>query len=64
MWKSSKGHRQNAFPRVGVVIVQGTKPAQIIIEIVGGDTVKAIGPLFETAVIGVDVLDMNRALDT
>jgi hypothetical protein len=46
------------------MIVQGAKPAQIVVEIVGGDAVKALNPLLETAVIGIDVLDMNRAFDT
>jgi hypothetical protein len=64
MWEFPKSHSQFAFPRVGVMIVQGAKPAQIVVEIVGGDAVKALNPLLETAVIGIDVLDMNRAFDT
>ena len=63
MWKLPKSHSQDTFPRVGVVVVQGTKPAQVIVQIVGGDAVKAIEPLFEAAMIGVDVLDMDSALD-
>ena len=45
------------------MIVQGTKPAQVIVKIVAGNAVKAIEPLFEAAVIGIDVLDVDSALD-
>jgi hypothetical protein len=46
-----------------MVVVQGTKPAQVVVQIVGGDAVKAIEPLFESAMIGIDVLDMDSAVD-
>jgi len=46
------------------VIVQGAKSVQIVVQVVGGDTVKAIDPLFEAAVVAVDVLNMVRTIDT
>ncbi len=46
-----------------MLAVQGAEPAQVIIEVVGGDAVKAMGPLFEASMVGVDVLNMDCALD-
>jgi len=46
------------------VIVQGAKSVQIVVQVVGGDTVKAIDPLFEATVVAVDVLNMVRTIDT
>lgn len=46
-----------------MVAVQAAEPAQVVVEVVGGDAVKAIEPLFEVAVIGIDVLDVDGALD-
>ena len=53
MWKFPQGHRQDAFARVGVVVVQAAEPAQVIVQIDGGDAVKAPEPLLEAAVIGI-----------
>lgn len=64
MWKFPKSHSQDIFFRVGVVVIQGTKPAQVIVQVVGGNAVKATDPLLEAPVIGVDVLNMNCAFDT
>lgn len=47
-----------------MVVIQGTKPAQVIVQVVGGNAVKATDPLLEAPVIGVDVLNMNCAFDT
>ena len=46
-----------------MVAVQRAKPAQVVFQITRGNAVKAVQPLFETAVIGVDVLDMDGAVD-
>ena len=46
-----------------MVAIQGAKPAQVVLQITRGNAVKAVQPLFETAVIGVDVLDMDGAVD-
>ena len=40
-----------------MLAVQGAEPAQVIIEVVGGDAVKAMDPLFEASMVGVDVLN-------
>ena len=43
------------------VAVDGPSPAQVIGEVCGGHPIKMAQPVFETAVISVDVLDMNGA---
>lgn len=58
-----KLHRQDTFPAGGVVVVQSAKPAQVIVQITCGNAVKAVDPLLEAVVIGVDVLDMDGAPD-
>jgi uncharacterized protein with ACT and thioredoxin-like domain len=63
MWKFSKGHSQDVFPKGRVLVVQRTEPAQVVGQVMGGDAVKAMDPLFETRVVGVDVLNMDCALD-
>ena len=57
MWKFAKSHSQDVFSRGCVLAVQGAEPAQVIIEVVGGDAVKAMDPLFEASMVGVDVLN-------
>ena len=52
MWESAQSQSHGAFPGVGVVVVQGTEPAQLNVKIVGGDAVKAIESLFEAPVTG------------
>jgi hypothetical protein len=44
-----------------VVVLQGAKPAQVVVQIAGGNAMKAVELLLETAVIGIDVLDMDGA---
>lgn len=44
------------------MIVQAAEPTQVVVHVVGGDAVKAIEPLFEAVVIGIDVLNMDGAL--
>lgn len=63
MWKFAKGHSQDVFPRGSVLVVQRAEPAQVVVQVVGGDAVKAMDPLFETRVVGVDVLNMDCTLD-
>ena len=46
-----------------MVAVQGAKPAEVVVQITRGNAVKAVQPLLETAVVGVDVLDMDGAVD-
>jgi hypothetical protein len=60
MRKFTKSHRQDDFPGNGVVIVLGANLVQITIETLGCDAVKAIDPLLETAVIGIDVLNKDN----
>ena len=43
--------------------VHAAEPAQVVVQVVGGNAVKAMEPLLEAAVIGIDVLDVNGALD-
>ena len=46
-----------------MLLVQGAKPAQVVAQIAGGDAVKAPKPLLEAVVTGIDVLNMDGALD-
>ena len=43
--------------------VHAAEPAQVVVQVVGGEAVKAMEPLFEAAVIGIDVLDVDGTLD-
>lgn len=45
-----------------MVVVQGAKPAQVVVLITGGNAVKAVQPLLEAAGMGVDILDMIAPL--
>ena len=45
------------------MIVQAAKPAQIVVQVAGGHAVKAVEPLLEASVIGVDILDMHGSVD-
>ena len=46
-----------------MVAVQYAKRAHVVVQITRGNAVKAVQPLFATPVIGVDILDMNGAVD-
>ena len=46
-----------------MAVVQGAEPAQVIVQIAGGDVVKAPEPLLESTVICIGVLDMDGALE-
>ena len=63
MWKFSQGHGQDALWIAGVVVVQAAEPAQVVVQVMGGHAVKAMEPLFEAAVIRIDVLNVDGALD-
>ncbi len=47
----------------GDLHLQEPSPSQIVREIFGGHTVKPFQPFFQSAVVGVDVLDVEDALD-
>jgi len=47
----------------GFVAFQHAPPAQIVLQVFGGHTVKATHPAFEPTVVGVDVLDVEDAVD-
>ena len=38
---------------------EGASPAQVVWQVPGGDAVEAVEPLLKTAVIGVDVVDVQ-----
>jgi len=43
--------------------LQHTSPAEVPLQVFGGQPVKAPHPAFETAVVGVDVLNMESAIN-
>ena len=43
--------------------VHAAQPAQVVVQVTGGDAVKAMKPWFEAVVIGIDVLNVDGALD-
>lgn len=45
-----------------LITLQHAAPAQIIRQITGGHAMKASHPAFQSAVVGIDVLDMESAL--
>jgi hypothetical protein len=46
-----------------VITLQHAPPSQVVLQVLGGNPMKASHPLLEAAVVGVDVLNVERPID-
>jgi hypothetical protein len=63
---TAERHRQpmRGFRRTGRIALEGSKPAQVVLQVAGGHAVEFPYPCFEPTVIRIDVLNMPRTVHT